>query len=342
MTENAIVVIKKYGHSPEIFGRFAEVLGQYNAAAYISSVLLAVNMNESLQKCTPQSIFSQAMRAATLRLSCDPGIGDAYLVPFKDHAILVIGYKGLYRMAVRTGKYRYINIGRVYEGEQLEEDRITGFIKIVGKRKSNTVIGYIAAFELVDGYGKVIYMSQDEIHEHARKFSKSYDRPDSTWKTNTEDMERKTVLRRLLTKWGYLDPADAMLVSESQSDEIDGEFNDMPDTDEITEPVPTPEMSEKELIGLLWGNDAVENPKTSSNKTSPEPEEIQMTVEEAEYEISATTGELYGTIDTDSLTRRLNAMLKVKKPSKEHWRKITAAKLVLQARAEGRPVMTPD
>jgi hypothetical protein len=67
-----------------------------------------------------------------------------------------------------------------------------------------------------------------------------------------------------------------------------------------------------------------------------------MTIEEAEYEISTSTGQLYGTIPTEELTHRLNSMLKVKNPTTEQLRKINAARIIIQARAEGRPVMTPD
>lgn len=330
MSENAITVLKKYGRSPEIIERFAEVVGKHGAYSYVSSVLLAVSTNDKLQLCTPQSIFSQAMRAATLRLSCDPGIGDAYLVPFGRQATLIIGYKGLYRMAVRTGRYRYINVGRVYEGEELEEDRLSGFMKIGGKRKSNTVIGHIAAFELVDGYGKVIYMSIEEIHELAKRFSKSYNKPDSPWKTNTEDMEKKTVLRRLISKWGYFDPSDAMMMSESQPDEIDGDFVDMPDPDDIPDPPPPTPHTEEELIAMLSGDSpkvkigGVEvTPKVSDISHSSttqnviQPASGKMSVEHAEA-ITNSKGLRYGDLDTAILSNMAYTMRDVRAGKKQN------------------------
>jgi recombination protein RecT len=80
-----------------------EVLGSNNtAAAYISSVIIAVGASEALQQCTPKSIAVSALRAATLGLSVDPALGKAYLVPFKNEATLVVGYKGLIDLATRT------------------------------------------------------------------------------------------------------------------------------------------------------------------------------------------------------------------------------------------------
>lgn len=77
-------------------------------------------------------------------------------------------------------------------------------------------------------------------------------------------------------------------------------------------------------------------------EAEPEIEPDEMTIEAAEYELSVTTGELYGSIPTEALAHRLNAMLKVKNPTAEQRRKIQAARMILQARADGRPVLIPD
>lgn len=274
MSESAIVSLKEYARSPEIVGRFAEVVGERNANAYISSVLLAVSMNDTLANCDPKSIIGTALRAATMRLSCDPGVGHAYPVPFKGKAVLVVGYKGLINMAERTGKYRYINAGPVFEGEEYVEDRITGAAKIEGSKVSNTVIGYVASFQLLTGFSKTIYMSVEEIHELAKKHSKSYNFNDSAWKTNTKEMERKTVLRRLLTQWGYLDPNDAMMLSgEVGEDVIDGEvyeeIQNLPAPDEVSQPDYTHPASYEDVFGQP-------EPQPKSNGKKAEPESIDV------------------------------------------------------------------
>ena len=227
--EKKALTFREYSIQPAVFSRFEEVMGNREAAGYINSVAIAITNNQALQSCSNQSIFTSAMRAATLRLSVDPAMGEAYLMPFKDKATLVIGYKGLMKMALRTNKYRYINVGRVYEGEEIITDRITGFITLGGAATSKKTIGYIGAFELVAGYAKVIYMTVEEIHAHARKFSKSYDLPTSLWKVNPEAMERKTVLRILLTQWGYFDPSDARAVKEEEEEPIDAEYAPAPE-----------------------------------------------------------------------------------------------------------------
>lgn len=229
----AIAKINHYLSSDTVKARFTEIVGERNSGAYISSVMLAVADSTALQKCQADSIYISALRAATLRLSVDPGLGQAYLVPFKGRAVLIVGYKGLQDMAVRTGKYRYINVGPVYEGEEVEENRISGFHSLKGHKASRDakVVGWIAAFELYTGFAHTMYMTVEEIRQHAQDYSKGYDYKNdqgeytSLWHKESAKMERKTVLRLLLRKWGYLDPSDAAVLNEieNEPDSIDAE-----------------------------------------------------------------------------------------------------------------------
>lgn len=251
---NKLAVIRNYMRKDEIMARFAEVLGNYGASAYVSSVMLAVGNSRDLQECSMTSIATSAMRAATLRLSCDPAIGQAYLVPFKGSATLVVGYKGLRDMAIRTGKYRHLNVAKIYEGETVIEDRITGVHRIEGSKKSSKIVGWLWYMELFTGFAKSIYMSVEEIHAHAAKYSKSYQRSDSPWKTHTEMMEKKTLMRLGISHWGYLDPYDLMTMNADEAEDantIDGEFKqaaggilgsiDLSERDTDEEGTPAPE-----------------------------------------------------------------------------------------------------
>ena len=235
-TPKALAVYLK---NDDIRNNFADVLGnQREAGAYISSVLLVVANTPGLQKCTLQSIYTSALRAATLRLSVDPSTGQAYLVPYKNKdgksiCTLIPGYKGLHDMAVRANKYRYINAGPLYEGQEMVEDQLTGACHIEGKAINRKVIGWFAAFEMFNGYSKVIYMSTEDIHAHAKRYNPAgYNSDKSKWKTDPAAMEKKTPLRLLLRKWGYLDPIDASTLEaleEEQADIIDGFSRDITD-----------------------------------------------------------------------------------------------------------------
>jgi recombination protein RecT len=237
------VILKVENYLDKARPRFAEIVGERNTGAYISSVLIAVKESEALQKCSMESIYVSALRAATLRLSVDQSTGQAYIVPFKGKATLVVGYKGLYDMAVRTGKYRYINVGPIYEGQTVEENQITGFhsITTTGTLNKDKIIGWIGAFEMSNGFGKTVYMTVDEIHAHAKEYSASYNNPGSPWKKETRKMERKTVLRLMIRRWGYLDPADVQQLEEieAEPEAIDAvDFSDyIPEYDENADDV---------------------------------------------------------------------------------------------------------
>lgn len=267
--------IKEYGRSPEVTNSFVQLLGQ-TAPHYIQSALIAVQANELLMQCTPRSIFSSALRAATLRLSCDPAIGHAWLVPYKNNAKGGIyeaqfqaGWKGVQHMALRTGKYRYINVSPVFEGEEVVEDRITGSLKIEGGVTSpKKEKGLIASFALLSGLQKSIYMTNEEMDEHGKKYSKGYNKVGGIWTTNKPAAYHKTILLRLLKTYGYLDPTEAAILDEEQAEIADLELPDETDVTIVAyDPIPAEEVNS--LLGFDDDPEpevVVEDQKPTENK----------------------------------------------------------------------------
>jgi recombination protein RecT len=198
-----------YLKSDRIIENFAGILGSPSSAnSYVASVIIAVRSSDYLMKC-----------------DFDPATKQAYLVPFGRMCTMVVGWKGYYDLAMRTGKYLIIHPSKVYEGEKWIEDRLTGQLELTGSKISNKIIGWMAYFEMTNRMRKFLYMSTEEIHAHAQEYSKSYNNPRSAWKTHTEAMEMKTPLRLLLYKWGTFDVADqAALVS------YDSDYNTIPET----------------------------------------------------------------------------------------------------------------
>jgi len=224
----------------------------------VSSVLITVANDERLQQCTPASIYVAAMKAANVGLSVGSELGHAYLIAYKNKGILEAqfqaSYRGLKQLAMSTGQYRYINSGPIYEGEQVVEDRVSGLHHIEGNKKSNTVVGWLASFELVTGYGKTYYMTVDEIHAHALKNNPGgYNSGNGAWKRYKKGdkdniMEQKTPLRLLLIRDGYLTPSQAAVVRET--DEIDVEVIDIPDDLDAAEQETVEEVKRTEQQNL--------------------------------------------------------------------------------------------
>lgn len=166
--------------------------------------ILDIYSDAYLQKCEPARVIQECLKAATLRLPLNKQLGFAYVVPYKDVPTFIIGYKGLIQLAMRTGAYKTINADVVYEGELQKTDKLTGTIDLSGQRTSDTVIGYFAHFETVNGFSKTAFMRADDMQKYAKKYSKSFNSQSSPWKTEPDAMGIKTMLRKLLGKYGIM------------------------------------------------------------------------------------------------------------------------------------------
>lgn len=175
-----------------------------NAGSFAASVLDLYNTDTYLQKCDPKQVFGECLKAASLKLPINKQLGFAYVVPYKGTPQFQIGYKGLIQLAMRTGAYKYINAGIVYEGEFVGENKLTGDIDISGERTGDDITGYFAYIETTNGFSKALYWTKEKVIAHAMRFSQSYKSGASIWKEHFHEMAQKTVLRNLLSKWGVM------------------------------------------------------------------------------------------------------------------------------------------
>ena len=212
-------------NSAGIKRRFEELLDS-SAPSFVSSILTIVRSNSKLQDCSPNSILSAAGIAAALKLPINPSLGFAHIVPYKGHATFLLGWRGFIQLAMRSGQYRTLNSGAVREGQIKEIDFVTGEI-IRGEKISDTVVGYVAYMELINGFKKSLYMTVEELQAHAEKYSQSYaydlrsNRKTSVWSTNFDAMAKKTVLKKLLSNFGIMsiDQQSADLATALQADQ---------------------------------------------------------------------------------------------------------------------------
>jgi recombination protein RecT len=202
--------------------------------------LSALSANPALQKSTPQSFLAAMMTAAQLGLEPNTPLGQAYLIPFKNHGQMEcqfqLGYKGYIQLAIRSGFYKKLNVTAIKEGELIRFDPLNEEIEVniiedEDKREATPTIGYYAMFEYHNGFKKVMYWSKEKMICHADKFSAAfskeatkgrypkvsyadfcegkYDKKDawlysSFWYQNFDEMGVKTMMRQLLSKWGIL------------------------------------------------------------------------------------------------------------------------------------------
>jgi recombination protein RecT len=232
----SLAIIKQYARSEEIQTRFENMLGNQAGKNYIESVIIAVTNNDGLQKCDPKSIMISAMRAASLKLSVDPALHQAHLVAYKNVCTLIPDYHGLVQLTVQTGMYiDPPNVSEVYEGEKVETNRFTGKVVISGEKKSDKIIGWIGYFKDIYGNERFLYMTNEECDAHGKRYNPGgFASEKSAWATDREKMRRKTVLRQLVSRWGYYSPATKQILFE-EPEIIDAQVQDLPEPGEPQE-----------------------------------------------------------------------------------------------------------
>lgn len=234
-----------------------------NKGTFTTSLMELATSDEKLLQCNPNALMAEALKAASLHLPLNKQLGQCYILPFKNHGVmtptLVVGTKGYLQLAMRTGKYETINSDVVYEGELKGYDKVTGNLDLSGVRTSNVPIGYFAYMKMKNGFSKLLYMSLDEVCLYAKQYSPTVKfsekaTPDTLkelalkqaasgvsdgvgWYSNFESMALKTVLRRLLSKWGELsiENNDILNIDEAPSAEQqrDEEFAEAKEVIEI-------------------------------------------------------------------------------------------------------------
>jgi recombination protein RecT len=230
-----VEILKGVLDADSVKQQFTNALGKA-APAFIASVIDLFNTDSKLQDCNPNQVVVEALKAAVLKLPINKALGFAYIIPYENskkdangnwikvlEPTFQMGYKGYIQLAMRTGQYRTLNADVVYEGELRKVSKLTGEIAFDGERTSDKVIGYFCYEELLNGFSKTLYMTVEQMAAHAKKYSKSIGRDvtvenllslanlpvqiDSKtvgWKGNFHAMGVKTVVRNLLSHYGYL------------------------------------------------------------------------------------------------------------------------------------------
>ena len=145
-----------------------------------------------------------------------------------------LGYKGFKQLAQNTGRFAILNQTDVREGELKKQNRLTGeidfeWIEDAEARLKAKIIGYVSYFKLTNGFVSILYMTDAEIEQHARQYSKVY-KKDGTggglWKTDRNAMALKTVTKLNISKNAPLSIVDKNLAVALQADQaVIREFN---------------------------------------------------------------------------------------------------------------------
>lgn len=179
-------------------------------------VLTALSNTPKLQTCTPQSFLGAMMQAAQLGVEPNTPLGQAYLIPYGSVCQFQLGYKGLIDLAYRSGEVSSIQAHEVHENDTFEyEYGLEPKLRHVpAMTDRGPVTYYYAVLKLKNGGVGFEVMSRDDVETFARKKSKAFN--NGPWKTDFDEMAKKTVLKKVL-KYAPLKTEFARAVASDES-----------------------------------------------------------------------------------------------------------------------------
>lgn len=190
--------------------------------------ITALTRQPKLADCDQASFFRCLMDLSQWGL--EPDGRRAHLIPFENRkrgvteCQLIIDYKGLVELALRSGSVSYIHADVVCENDVFDYDR--GELKshkIDFKGARGKMYAAYALVRMKDGTEKCEVLSREEVDGIRARSKASSTGP---WVTDYNEMAKKTAFRRV-SKWIPLS-AELRDAAELDDDVIDGQFSHAP------------------------------------------------------------------------------------------------------------------
>jgi recombination protein RecT len=203
--------------------QFATALPKHlTAERFCRVAITALTRTPKLADCTKESFFRCLMDLSAIGL--EPDGRNAHLIPYGKECTLVIDYKGIAELVMRSGNVSSIHADKVCKGDIFEVDR--GQIKkhvIDYLNPRGEAYAYYVLVRFKDGSEKSEVMRKDEVdsimkrsqgYKAAIQYNKSH-----PWLTDYDEMAKKTVFRRC-SKWLSLSP-EIRTAFEKDDDKLD-------------------------------------------------------------------------------------------------------------------------
>lgn len=247
------VVKKDYGkmdlrqllQDDNIKSSFAQVLPSICKPERFARLALAiVNKTPKLMDCTKESVMQAFMTCAELGIETDGR--RAHLIPYGDKCTLIIDYKGLVELAMRSGTISYIHADVICEGDMFEYNMgriLKHSFDIAKPRDFQKLQGAFCIIKFTDGNEKHEVMQRHELDAIRSRSKASKAGP---WVSDYSEMCKKTVFRRA-SKWITLSPEvqDALSKEDDYIDVAPISFEKLEDTVKSTKDV-KPELLDNE------------------------------------------------------------------------------------------------
>jgi recombination protein RecT len=253
--------LKALINSDAMRAQFALALPKHLTSDRFTRVCLtALTRTPKLQDCTPESFMRCLLDLSAMGL--EPDGRRAHLIPYGKECTLVVDYKGIVELVMRSGMVSRIHADKVCANDEFEYD--CGDVKrhkIDFKQPRGDAYAYYALVKFKDGTEKSEVMGMDEIeairnrsqgYKSAIQYGKSH-----PWLTDFDEMAKKTVFRRC-SKWLQLSPEirDALEKDGETYDETPRVttgrvVNDAPRINPYSEPEPLPELTPEQPLEVV-------------------------------------------------------------------------------------------
>ncbi len=195
--------------------QWAVVLPKCLTADRLARVALTqLRKTPKLGQCNQGSFLSALMTCAELGI--EPNGRHAHLIPYGQECQLIIDYKGLVELAMRSGKISRIHADVVCSGDSISIKNGIISHEINPLKDRGDMVGAYAMCSFTDGTEKHEYMSKAEVDAIRKRSRAGQSGP---WVTDYNEMSKKTVFRRM-SKWLPLSP-ELMDSIERDADRIE-------------------------------------------------------------------------------------------------------------------------
>lgn len=167
--------------------------------------LQALQNNEFLLKMAmskPDALQNAILNIAATGLSLNPVDKQAYLIPRGGTVCLDVSYIGMVNLATKSESIKWVKAEVVYENDTFSHglDQKPNHVFDPFSKDRGEVIGAYCVAKTADGDYLTEVMSLEEIHLIAER-SQSFKKNSGPWKTDKNEMIKKTVIKRAAKLW---------------------------------------------------------------------------------------------------------------------------------------------
>lgn len=228
-SKNALVVMAE-SKRDGLWNLRASYLPNINQEVYFKRALLTVLENKDLAALSKTetgalSILKAIGKALQMGLQIGGSIPQAYIVAFKENAVLIPTAEGFRFITTSEPDpvLKSFDVRPVYDGEDFSLDFGSGAVRHIydGRTKRGKLIGVYCQIEELSGTRRVQYMTRDEIEKirdtHSRYFINFKKGP---WLEDYDAMCLKTAAKKFLKPYAAMKEGLAMALAVDDGESI--------------------------------------------------------------------------------------------------------------------------